>query len=181
MNFAEYQKLAMTTCGTHAYQDLLVMAGMGLVGEAGEVIDIAKKVCFHGHHFDCDKMSKEIGDVLWYTAAYSYATGIELDLPEEEKSQPGKDTLILDLQRYSLVLSTTIGTLSSITGSIIFQDRPFDAASARIFLCRVILLLMLFAELCGKTLEEIMEENIAKLKARYPEGFSTERSINRVD
>lgn len=28
-------------------------------------------------------------------------------------------------------------------------------------------------------LEEVFAGNIAKLKARYPEGFSTERSINR--
>ena len=30
-------------------------------------------------------------------------------------------------------------------------------------------------------LEEVCQRNIAKLKARYPEGFSTERSINRVE
>ena len=30
-------------------------------------------------------------------------------------------------------------------------------------------------------LEEILEMNIAKLKARYPEGFSTERSVNREE
>jgi len=38
------------------------------------------------------------------------------------------------------------------------------------------------AELCtvaGHSLEEVAEYNITKLKARYPEGFSTERSINR--
>ena len=31
----------------------------------------------------------------------------------------------------------------------------------------------------GITLEEIFAHNINKLKKRYPEGFSTERSINR--
>lgn len=31
------------------------------------------------------------------------------------------------------------------------------------------------------TLEEILERNIEKLKKRYPEGFSTERSINREE
>ena len=29
-------------------------------------------------------------------------------------------------------------------------------------------------------LEDILVQNIEKLKARYPEGFSTEKSINRV-
>lgn len=31
----------------------------------------------------------------------------------------------------------------------------------------------------GITLEEVVEHNIAKLKARYPDGFSEEASINR--
>ena len=31
------------------------------------------------------------------------------------------------------------------------------------------------------TLEEVLERNIAKLKKRYPEGFSTERSIHREE
>lgn len=30
-------------------------------------------------------------------------------------------------------------------------------------------------------LDEVFEKNIAKLKARYPEGFDTEKSIHRTD
>lgn len=30
-------------------------------------------------------------------------------------------------------------------------------------------------------LDEVLEQNIAKLKARYPEGFDTEKSIHRTD
>lgn len=37
------------------------------------------------------------------------------------------------------------------------------------------------ARLAGLSLEEIAQGNIDKLKRRYPEGFSTERSINRAD
>ena len=33
----------------------------------------------------------------------------------------------------------------------------------------------------GVTLEEVLEKNIAKLKARYPDGFKYEDSVNRVD
>ena len=31
----------------------------------------------------------------------------------------------------------------------------------------------------GTTLEDVAQHNIAKLRARYPEGFSADRSINR--
>jgi NTP pyrophosphatase (non-canonical NTP hydrolase) len=35
------------------------------------------------------------------------------------------------------------------------------------------------AESLGVTLEYVADHNVAKLQRRYPEGFSTERSINR--
>ncbi len=35
------------------------------------------------------------------------------------------------------------------------------------------------ATACGLTLHDIAEQNVNKLKARYPEGFSQERSRNR--
>lgn len=38
-----------------------------------------------------------------------------------------------------------------------------------------------FAEASGITLAEIAQRNIAKLKARYPEGFSADRSNNRAE
>lgn len=44
--------------------------------------------------------------------------------------------------------------------------------------------LWFIGELCDVydfSLEAIAEENIAKLKRRYPEGFSAERSVNRSE
>lgn len=38
-----------------------------------------------------------------------------------------------------------------------------------------------FAEASGVSLAEIAQRNIAKLKLRYPEGFSEERSNNRAE
>ena len=45
-------------------------------------------------------------------------------------------------------------------------------------------LLWFIAEYCtamGWTLEEVMEQNIEKLKARYPKGFEYEKSLNREE
>lgn len=80
---------------------------LGLAGESGEVADLIKKHLGHGHSLDKGKLTKELGDVLWYIA----------------------------------VLSSEV----------------------------------------GMSLEEVAEANLAKLRARYPEGFSTERSLNRND
>lgn len=37
------------------------------------------------------------------------------------------------------------------------------------------------ATVLGLTLEEILQANIDKLRARYPEGFSTEKSLHREE
>lgn len=34
---------------------------------------------------------------------------------------------------------------------------------------------------CGMSLDEVAKMNVLKLRARYPEGFSSERSINREE
>ncbi len=58
----------------------VIMAAMGLTGEAGEADDYLKKVLFHGHQLDRDKIGKELGDVLWYVAEAATALGLSLDL-----------------------------------------------------------------------------------------------------
>ena len=37
------------------------------------------------------------------------------------------------------------------------------------------------SEALGISLDEVLERNIEKLKKRYPEGFSSEKSINRTE
>ena len=41
--------------------------------------------------------------------------------------------------------------------------------------------LALICHACGISIEHIMEKNIEKLRKRYPDGFSTEKSINRAE
>lgn len=108
MRLDEYQTLAARTSQTdQPFRDRLACAGLGLAGEPGEVVDIIKKVLFHGHPLDREQIGKELGDVLWYVAE----------------------------------TATTLGL----------------------------------------SLEDIARGNIAKLRARYPEGFSSEASQRRVD
>lgn len=87
-------------------RERLLISGLGLSGEAGEVADYLKKVLGHGHGYDREKHAKELGDVLWYVA---------------------------------------------------------DQASA-----------------AGLSLQDIADRNVGKLAARYPDGFSLEKSVNRA-
>lgn len=74
-----YQELAARTDGTTNDRDRLTNASMGLSGEAGEFTDAVKKHLFHGHALDKQKLSKEIGDLLWYCAQAARALGTDLE------------------------------------------------------------------------------------------------------
>ena len=79
----------MRGCGLPT-RDMLSCVGLGLAGEAGEVVDHLKKHLHHGHELDRDKLVKEAGDVLWYLAALATLLGVDLS----EVAQRNVDKLI---------------------------------------------------------------------------------------
>lgn len=85
-------------------EHLLIRNTVGLVGETGEVAELAKKQIFHRQGLDVEKWKNELGDVLWYVAA----------------------------------ICTTLDL----------------------------------------TMEEVMSHNVAKLRARFPDGYAAERTTD---
>lgn len=68
-----YQREAARTLVTEqfelTYQEfMLIWVSLGLSGESGEFVDCVKKQVMHRHGLDKEKLSKELGDVLWYAA-----------------------------------------------------------------------------------------------------------------
>lgn len=80
--FNEYQEQARRTSNTdgpeEASYDKLINGVMGLCGEAGECIDIVKKMMFQQHELDRDRLIEELGDVLWYCAELASGIGVTL-------------------------------------------------------------------------------------------------------
>lgn len=63
----------------------------------------------------------------------------------------------------------------------LFQEHWFDREHLAKELGDVTWYLAVSAAALGITLEEILEMNVEKLRARYPEGVEAERSIHRKD
>ncbi len=80
MTLNEYQMIANSTSGQLDPWNRIREGCYGLNGEAGECIDILKKVEFQGHAFDPVKLVDELGDVLWYIA--QTATGLNITLED---------------------------------------------------------------------------------------------------
>lgn len=75
MNLNDYQQEALRTAGSAS----ITIWALGVAGEAGEVADYIKKVVGHGHPMDREKLSKELGDVLWYVAVLAAEINMSLD------------------------------------------------------------------------------------------------------
>lgn len=59
------------------------------------------------------------------------------------------------------------------------QGHPLEIAKLDAEAGDVLWYLARYAQATGTTLERLAQRNIDKLAARYPQGFSTERSLNR--
>jgi len=71
--FDQYQEWVGQLCRTPVEGSI-----MGLAGEAGEVVDLLKKILYHGKLLDREKLKLELGDVLWYVADVARQYGIPL-------------------------------------------------------------------------------------------------------
>lgn len=77
--FNDYQRESARTIDPKRSDiEVLTSGGLGLAGESGEVIELIKKHVFHGHALDKEKLTKEVGDALWYLATICTGGGIRL-------------------------------------------------------------------------------------------------------
>lgn len=80
-----------------------------------------------------------------------------------------------------LGLSGEVGELNDMIKKWIFHEKPFDEEHAKKELGDVMWYVAMMCHSFGWDLDEIMQMNVDKLKARYPKGFSVERANNRKD
>jgi NTP pyrophosphatase (non-canonical NTP hydrolase) len=93
-SFNDYQRLAERTAGAGGDGERrLVIAALGLAGEAGEFANLVKKLTAHGHPIHPATLADELGDVLWYLAEAASACGLDL-------AQIGRDNIAKLQRRY---------------------------------------------------------------------------------
>jgi NTP pyrophosphatase (non-canonical NTP hydrolase) len=100
----------------------------------------------------------------------------------EEYQELAMRTANLDkagMSNVALGLCGEAGEVADIVKKWMFQDHPLDYAKLREELGDVMWYLALACELMDVSLADIAAMNITKLKARYPNGFSAEASVNR--
>lgn len=80
-----------------------------------------------------------------------------------------------------LGLSGEVGELNDMIKKWIFHEKPFDEVHAKKELGDVLWYVAMMCHSFGWDLDEILQMNIDKLKARYPEGFDVKLANNRKE
>lgn len=190
MDFNDYQKEAMRTAqGMNG--NLLANGAMGLAGETAELTEVITNYLFlvDGITLKTDKFIEESGDCLWYLAVISEGIGIRFSdvtgmLWQESFDNYQKRVFESSCDRMSLfdeVLSLEINTGKCVDSikKYLYQGHLLDKKSLKVKIELVLRELAILSHKCGCKLSDIAENNVQKLKKRYPDGFSTEKSINR--
>jgi len=81
----------------------------------------------------------------------------------------------------ALGLTGESGEVAEIIKKAFFHGHPLDREALHKELGDVLWYLAVMADGLGFSLDEIASANVAKLRARYPEGFSEQRSIHRQE
>lgn len=81
----------------------------------------------------------------------------------------------------SFGLSGETGELNDMIKKAIFHGHELEEEKVKKELGDIMWYVAMMCESFGFEMEEIMQMNIDKLKARYPEGFDTEKSLHRAE
>ncbi|HEX6289477.1 MAG TPA: nucleoside triphosphate pyrophosphohydrolase family protein [Herpetosiphonaceae bacterium] len=103
----------------------------------------------------------------------------------DEYQDSARRTLSAALDRRERLAMTALGLVgeagecSEAIKKHLFHGHPLDQAALAKELGDVLWYVAMLADACGLDLESIAAQNITKLRARYPEGFSAQASIER--
>ena len=156
MTLAQYQQEAKRTCADlePIGRSNACHMKIGIFTECGELLDAIKKYYAYQKPIDLVNVGEEIGDIMFYvankTTFYNFSFAQIADGLEPDGSIDSYERLIDELVELpTLSIASTVALLLNV--------------------CKFFKL----------DLYELLDRNIAKLKSRYPEKFTTENALNR--
>ena len=173
MNLQEFQRASKRTMpfngepsNQQEFENMLGNYAMGLVGEAVEV--------FESFHEVPSVFGKELGDVMHYTVGLAEILNVDL------KEEP--DYIVDDIRNNIKELLICAKNVSETVKKYIYhRHTEYDKQFISDELNGVLNYIYSLSDEFGNDFESILQTNINKLKTRYPEKFTVEDSIKRVD
>ena len=151
------------------WNNIIANYSVGLVGEHLEYELELTKVPLDGSDISeelLDKAEGEVGDVLHYAVNLLNVLGEEYDESHTVKFLEAED------------ITEALKDILEIHKKHIYHGHEFKKDE---YIKALYIVISEFKNLYGNSLGYILKKNIDKLKKRYPEKFTTEDSIKRVD
>ncbi len=171
MNWKEYLELSEKTLSTQFNCDekdqKILHAVIGILTEVEELLDN-----HIGDSQDFTNMLEESGDVTWYLAIIGRE--YQLDYPQLLVRNKNEDPMKLVLK----IIKNTCKLLDMMKKKI-YYNKSIDVNTFKTITHVVMLDLSDYMNTYNIDIQKSFDVNIAKLKARYGEKFSSERAINR--
>lgn len=171
MTYNEYQIAASRTCASLANDKLNARhMKMGVISEIGELVDAYKKELAYGKTIDLVNISEEWADVSWYLGNEANRLKVELQEVIDFTTEFPDDFNIEDsLLGFTGEFATVQHECSTYTKELL------EEVITNMFNCWV----YIGKEFLKIDTNKALENNIAKLKARYPNSFTQEAALNR--
>ena len=169
MNWSEYKELSEKTLSTEFHcskqDELLLHAVIGVITELEELV---------GWGQDEVNKKEEVADCFWYMTILDRILDLKFTLPSIEKNylQVTNDTLIIESYKQSSLLLDFLKKK-------LFYNKPIDLEKFSKISTDLFETLLVFCNVNNINVEEILDTNIAKLKSRYGDKFSSDKAINR--
>lgn len=169
MTLREYQKQAFRTCPDLGSLELnLAHMVLGIMSEEEELL----KALVEGDEVG---IGEELADKFWYIAGYCTFRDLDLQTLYSERTQ-------IDFEQWEEHIDIGVSSLSKLhdyTKKFLAYGKEINTDLEQRAL--KLLILSISWEINGSEigLENILQNNIDKLKVRYPEKFTTENALNR--
>lgn len=175
MNWNQYLELSEKTLSTQFHceqkEELLLHAVMGILTEVEEVLDNYISQDNTQVNLDPVNILEEIGDITWYLAIIGRMYNLSLPGKVESKFSKPLD-IVLQINKFSLKLLDMLKKK-------LYYNKPINDELFVEYTQMISVLILEYMAYYKINIEESFDINIAKLKARYGEKFSSERAINR--
>lgn len=170
MNLEEYQLECKRTCpDLGSYDKNIFHMQLGVNTEIGEFLDIVKKHIAYNKELDKVHLQEEISDIMWYVANQATFEGVVLQNLEDF-------IFNLDLEKSK---NTPIESSSYIMMNLATYYNETITTDSSNFYDEIINILILASRALELDFYKGLENNIAKLKVRYPDKFTSEAALNR--
>ena len=181
MSIQEYLAWAQTKEAKLPNHERLAHALFGLTTEAGEYLGWWKKFLFYNLDFETKEAQKELGDICFYAAILLNLSESQIDqwpmaFPFERKLT-GNLIELANEHRFELFL--VIDNISLPQEKTKLSE--LTLARARLAGVTTFGLVIGICRTLGWDFAEIINLNVEKLNARYPQGFTSTHAAERLD